>query len=257
MILALLLGDVTDRLAGADSLRSKGRQDRPALRRFYISDTGSLPRSVIVVATLVTRQIMSDTDFDIYVIQDPDGYLDLPPDSERKGDLQGQLYNLHRYFWARGDHPVYVKDLNDFVLQILVQVATKMGKIKTLVIAAHGAPGVFYIGKSPINGSEKDLAALRKLAPFFAKDANVYILACRCGQSEELLWKLSRAFGGVKVHGYTDYIVTTDYGITVTLEDGTENGGKHLVCLRNGKCTQTKDPLPRRKKRDWYMPRWH
>src|SRR5262245_1549610 len=49
MILALLLGDLTDRLAGADGPRSKGRQDRPALRRVHISDTGSLPRSAMLV----------------------------------------------------------------------------------------------------------------------------------------------------------------------------------------------------------------
>jgi len=196
---------------------------------------------------------MSETDFDIYVVQDPDSYLYLPPDSDRKGDLQGQLYNLYKFFSGRGDHPIYVKNIKDFVLQVTVQVLIKRqatfasgatAKIGTLVIAAHGAPGVFYIGSTPVNGDKDDLAELRKLAPFFARDANVYILACRCGQTQDLLVKLSGALGGVKVHGYTDYIVTKDYGFKATLNDGTEDGGKHLVCLRSGRCTETKDPIP-------------
>jgi len=204
---------------------------------------------------------MSDTDFDIYVIQDPDYYVYLPKDSESKDSLQGQLYNLHRFFAARRDNPIYVKSLKDFVLQVLVQVIIKRqaamaspagltslasggGKIRNLIIAAHGSPGVVYIGSNAITGSDKELAELRKLAPYFARDANVYVLACRCGQTEDLLRKLSGAFGGAKVHGYTDYIVTRDYGITVTLSDGTDNGGKHIVCFRTGKCTGTNAPLP-------------
>jgi hypothetical protein len=209
---------------------------------------------------------MPEKEIDIYTIQDPDTEKSGSAEHSKE-DLQGQLTNLHRHYQQKGVHTIYVKDIRDFVRQVQAQTQNKGAKIRNLIIAAHGWPGFVRIGKDPVNGSEDELAILGKLAPLFARDANVYLLSCRTGQKGELLKNFSRAFGGVKVHGYTGYIVTTDYWINVTLDDGTENDdgtgkkGKHVVCFKNRKegCEESKGSLPYPVKtgQDWRaLDRW-
>ena len=80
------------------------------------------------------------------------------------------------------------------------------------------------------------------LTPYFTKDASVYIMACRTGHSTKLLQKVSRALGGVPVHGYTNWITTTDFLATATVDTGVGDEykipgdekvyvGKHIICL--------------------------
>lgn len=185
---------------------------------------------------------MPGREIDIYTIQDPDS-IKSGDERHSKEDLQGQLTNLQRHYRNKGVHTIYVKDIHDFVRQVQAQTQNKGVKIRNLIIAAHGFPGFVYIGKNPVNGDDRELAILRKLAPSFARDANVYLLSCRTGQKDELLKKFSRAFGGVNVHGYTGFITTTDYWFKVNLDDGTEEGGKHVVCFRN-RCEESKRSLP-------------
>src|SRR5262245_57005071 len=160
------------------------------------------------------KQTMSGKQIDIYIVQYRDTY-DYEQTPERKDALKGQLYNLKRYF---GSGSIYVKDVDEFITQVFVQVVSKGARIRNLVIAAHGSPGVFYIGKNSITAGEQsdtEFASLRLLAPFFAKDANVYVLACRTAQREPVLQRLSHTLGGVKVHGYTAYIETTNNWISI------------------------------------------
>jgi hypothetical protein len=189
---------------------------------------------------------MPEKEIDIYTIQDPDTIKgDSGPHS--KEDLKGSLENMERHYRHRGVHTIYVKDIDDFVRQVQAEAQSKSAKIRNLIIGAHGAPGFVYLGKNPVNGDNKELATLGKLAPFFAKGANVYLLSCRTGQKEELLQGISSAFGGVNVHGYTARIETTDYWLNVSLdvEDVDDRGkkGKHVVCFKN-RCDESKGSLP-------------
>jgi hypothetical protein len=132
-----------------------------------------------------------------------------------------------------------VSDTNDFIKKVSNVAKGKGAKIKNLVIASHGGPGHFYFGNQLIDEDQNErLSRLRVLIPLLAEDADVYVLACRTGQDQALLMKMSWALGGVRVHGYTDYIRTTSYGLFVTLDDGVnaEAGGHEVVCLRN-KCS--------------------
>ena len=115
-----------------------------------------------------------------------------------------------------------------------------------MIIAAHGDVGVVRVGTTGVNGDKYDAATLAGLKPLLAKDANVYILACHTGQREETLRSLSNALGGVKVHGYTGSIVTSDYWIDVGMEEG-----KHIVCFKN-MCDEQKPPVisPEQQKKD-------
>jgi hypothetical protein len=69
-------------------------------------------------------------------------------------------------------------------------------------------------------------------------------MACRTGHATKLLQKVSRALGGVTVHGYANYITTTNYWLWASIDEGvgdeyTINSGtsfeevpvgKHIVC---------------------------
>lgn len=192
---------------------------------------------------------MSEKVFDIHIITDPDTVTRDGVSSDgkpiSKADLKAHLTNMRKHYENRGVHTIYVKDLGDLVRQVQGQAQKKGAKIRNLIIGAHGAYGVCRIGKTLVNGDKNDAAALRKLRPLFAKDANVYILACHTGQSENALKNISDAFGGVKVHGYTGNIVTTDYWLDV----GMNEEGEHLVCFKNLKdegCDKAKSLLPHR-----------
>lgn len=118
-------------------------------------------------------------------------------------------------------------------------ISQKRGKkIKTLVIAGHGASNHFDIGNEHV-GLDPDyverIDKLKLIAPSLAKDADVYILACKAGNDDKLLKRVSMALGGVRVHGYTGYIWTTSYWAFVTLDDSVnpEDGGHEVVCLSN------------------------
>jgi TolA-binding protein len=181
---------------------------------------------------------MSDNVIDIHAITDPDtvkrGDKEHPID-----DLKGQLTNMRRHYENRGIQTIYVKSLSDLVRQAQEQAKKKGTKIRNLIIAGHGDVGIVRVGTSGVNGDKYDAATLAGLKPFLAKDADVYILACHTGQREETLRSLSNALGGVKVHGYTGSIVTTDYWIDV----GMVEEGKHIVCFKN-RCDEPKAPVP-------------
>jgi hypothetical protein len=182
---------------------------------------------------------MSGKTIDIVVIQTPEKCVS----ATDKDNCEGYLSALSTYY--QYNSATTVKDIPDFINRIIAKVGSSGGRIKNLVIGSHGAGGhyaYFRIGNDIIdNGSPDKINSLRILAPFFAKDADVFILACHTGENRTLLEKVSTALGGVKVHGYTGRIETD--GITV--DDGTSGGGKQTVCLR-GNCTDTHQPLPDR-----------
>jgi hypothetical protein len=176
---------------------------------------------------------MSDKTMDLYLIQSPEAAF---PDED---NVRGYNRDLLRYF----KNSVPIIDLGDFICRIAREVGARRRLIKKLVIGSHGAGfgdgyGYFHIGKTLIRtGDDKEINTLKLIARFFVKDADVYLLACQTGQSTKLLRKVSAALGGVRVHGYTDYITTTNTGPFqwpfggVSVDDGTDDEGKEIVCL--------------------------
>lgn len=185
----------------------------------------------------------NDQTMNLYLIQDPDNLPHMPHDKDNEDDPRDYDENLLKYFKSS----VPVRDIWDFVFRISFEVAREKRLIKKLIIGSHGGyepagssgVGFFYIGKSYISaglGSAGEREVLKRVAQFFVKDADVYILACRTGNDKDVLQAVSKALGGIRVHGFTNYITTTDYGPLgiITLEDGTEDGGKHIVCVPGG-----------------------
>ena len=185
---------------------------------------------------------MSYRTMDLYLIQDPKTPLPKDPDPEAD-DPSG--YNEHLLRYYRNSVPI--RDVQDFLVRIRTEVMTRKRLIKRLIIGSHGGytggpsgVGYFYIGKTYMSEfSDKEFMLLSGVASFFVRNADVYIVACKTGNDSAVLRKLSKALGGVRVHGYTDYITTTNYGLFITLDDGTEDGGRHIVCLP-GDCSQVK-----------------
>jgi hypothetical protein len=183
---------------------------------------------------------------DLYLIQDPKTPLPRDPDPE-VDDPSG--YNEHLLRYYRNSVPI--RNIQDLLDRIRYEVTTRKRLIKRLIIGSHGAyvypypgarsgTGYFYIGKTYISESSDDeMMLLSGVARFFVRNADVYIVACKTGNDTAVLKKLSKALGGVRVHGYTDYITTTNYGLFVTLDDGTEDGGQHIVCLP-GDCSEVR-----------------
>ena len=79
------------------------------------------------------------------------------------------------------------------------------------------------------DGHEK-LEKLRILAPIFTRDANVYIMACKTGNDGTLLRRVSTVLGGVKVHGYTDFVTATNYLLWASVDDEADDGNREIVC---------------------------
>ena len=180
---------------------------------------------------------MSKT-IDIFVIQNTDSCSK----AIDKDNCEGYLLDLLGYYYFNG--AVTVTDIWSFIGTVTTKVMMSGGaKIKNLVIGSHGhgGPGAYFrIGNDVVDhASTKELTALTLLKPFFAKDADVFILACHTGQSKILLQRVSKSLGGVRVHGYTECIGTDGF----TLDDGTRDGGDQILCVL-GKCTNTDQQLP-------------
>ena len=178
---------------------------------------------------------------DIFVIQP----LDRCVSADNKDNCEGYLANILTYYKYNGAFTV--QDTDDFVRQISAMVRKSDGaKIKTLVIGSHGRDGrdgYFRIGNDVIDAfSVTELHTLKTLAPYFSQDADVFIMACKVGGNQRVLQKVSEALGGVRVHGYTANIITTEESV----DDGTRDGGKHVVCMRSN-CANTDQRLPARK----------
>jgi hypothetical protein len=175
---------------------------------------------------------MSDTDtFDLYLVQDPFYVL--------RDNAKGQLYNLLSYYAFSFKFTLPVNTTVDLVQKVMGVARARGQKLKTLVIASHGAAGTFYIGKDLIDrDADVYLSTLGQIAPFLDKNAEVYIVACFTAREREVLQKVSLALGGVRVHGYTEWIWTHNYGVLVTMDDSvnSEGGGHEIVCLAN-KCS--------------------
>jgi len=193
---------------------------------------------------------MSKT-IDVFVIQNTDKCVK----ADDKDNCEGYLQDLLRYYYFNG--AVAVADIWDFIAVVTKKVMMSGGaKIKNLVIGSHGHGGAgayFRIGSDVIDhASTTELTSLRLLRPCFAKDADVFILACHTGQSKVLLQKVSEALGGVRVHGYTENIETNGF----TLDDGTRDGGRQIVCIA-GKCTSTDQQPPARATPAPWLFKWH
>lgn len=179
---------------------------------------------------------------DLYFIQDPD--VVFPDDDNTRG------YNRDLIKYYKTSIPI--RNIHEFIARVSAEVAARRKLIKKLVIGSHGNGlvsdtgtrfGHFYIGETNLTEDDKRIELLKYIAPLLVKDADVYIVACKTGLATPLLQKVSKALGGVRVHGYTDYITTTNYLVFVTLDDGTDDEGAEVVCLP-GHCFN-KQLLPR------------
>ena len=159
-----------------------------------------------------------------------------------------------------------MRDISDFIQRVLTAVVTRRRLISKLVIGSHGAGipsgfGKFYIGLNTIDQDDDEkINRLRVLAAFFYKDADVYIMACKTGHATKLLQKVSRALGGVTVHGYTNYITTTNYWLWASIDEGVDDEyvifpdtsfeevhvGKHIVCWPTMCMDISHQPIPLR-----------
>jgi hypothetical protein len=167
----------------------------------------------------------------LYLIQSPEAVWQGGRDPLDRG------YNsdLLRYFHRKGSLPI--QDIGDFINRVFTEVTRRQALIRKLVIGSHGAGepnnvGHFRLGTTIItSGDDKEIQLMGTMRRFLARDAEVYILACRTGFATNLLRKLSAALGAVRVYGYTDFITTTSYGfLGVEVDDGTGDEGKELVC---------------------------
>jgi hypothetical protein len=170
---------------------------------------------------------------DIYLVQSPD----VVPESDGNPDHDSPKDFLRNMLKAYKTG-IPVRDVPDFVSRVMLEYFTKGKPVKKMVIGSHGAGlpngyGHFYIGHEFIaddkEGCEK-LEKLRILAPIFTRDANVYIMACKAGNDGTLLRRVSTVLGGVKVHGYTDFITATNYLLWASVDDETDDGSKEIVC---------------------------
>jgi hypothetical protein len=182
---------------------------------------------------------MSDG-IELYLIQSPETAF--PADDNTRG------YNRDLFKAYRNGIPV--SDITNFIHRVLIEVAVKRRRISKLVIGSHGSGipsgyGHFYIGLNRIDQDDDEkINRLRVLAPLFEKNADVYIMACRTGHATKLLQKVSRALGGVTVHGYTNYITTSNYWLWASIDEGVGDSytiypdtsfeevhvGKHIIC---------------------------
>lgn len=168
---------------------------------------------------------------ELYLIQSPESVW------QTDDNTRGYNRDLVRYYRKSGGIPIM--DLQDFVNRVFSEVTGRKALIKKLVIGSHGSGdpttrlgGVFYLGKNAVfHDSYQYLEILGTIKRFLVRDAAVYILACRTGNDTRVLQAVSRALGGVRVYGYTDYITSTSYGfLGVSVDDGTGDEGKEVVC---------------------------
>jgi hypothetical protein len=184
---------------------------------------------------------MANNTIELFLIQAPEHAY--PATDNVRGYNRGLL----KYF---GKKAIPVQDFADFLHRVLVEVVPTGKKISKLVIGAHGSAagvdgfGDIRIGESTLDYCDPRLDAFRLIAPFFTRDAQVYILACKTGWDTPLLRRISFLLGGVEVHGYTGFITTTDWGFFTTLDDDTDDGGVERVCWPQFCATLNDDGIP-------------
>jgi len=170
---------------------------------------------------------------DLYLVQSPD----VVPESDGNPDHDSPKDFLRNMLKAYKDS-IPVRDTADFRARVLVEFFSKRKLIKKMVIGSHGTGlpngyGIFHIGRDIImdddDGRQK-LDQLRVLAPLFAPDADVYIMSCKTGNDGSLLRRISIVLGGVRVHGYTDFVTATNYLLWASVDDETDDGNKEIVC---------------------------
>lgn len=169
----------------------------------------------------------------LYLIQSPDTVpsSDGNPDHDNPKDFLRNMLAAYR-------HSIPVRDIGDFVGRVLAEFFGRRRLVKKLIIGAHGyglpsGVGLFYIGKEIImndDDGEKKLERLRILRAVFAPNADVFIMACKTGNDGTLLRKVSAVLGGVRVHGYTDFVTATNYLLWSSVDDETDDGNQEIVC---------------------------
>jgi hypothetical protein len=165
---------------------------------------------------------------DLYLIQDP--ATAFPADDNTRG------YNRDLLDAYKGSIPV--RNIQHFILSVQMAVATKRAFVRRLVIGSHGAAfgdgnGSFHIGENTISYNDERMRQFIHLKPLFAPGGAVVLLSCRTGRDGALLRQVSRCFGGIPVHGFTDYITTSNYLFWTSVDDGTDDEGSEIVCLAN------------------------
>jgi hypothetical protein len=165
---------------------------------------------------------------DLYLVQDP--ATAFPADDNTRGYNRGLLDAY--------DGSLAVRNIQHLIILVQMEVALKHAPVRNLVIGSHGAAlgdgnGFFHIGENTLNYNDNRMLQFKVLRPLFAPDGAVFLLSCRTGRDATLLRQVSRCFGGIPVHGYTDYITTTNYLFLTTVDDGTDDEGSEIVCWPN------------------------
>jgi hypothetical protein len=170
---------------------------------------------------------------DIYLVQSPDVVpeSDGVPDHDSPKDFLRNMLKAYKT-------GIPVRDTPDFVGRVLYEYFSRAKLVKKMVIGSHGTGlptgyGIFHIGRDIImddDDGHKKLEKLRVLAPIFTRDADVYIMACKTGNDGTLLRRVSTALGGVKVHGFTDFVTATNYWLWASVDDETDDGNKEIIC---------------------------
>ena len=171
---------------------------------------------------------------DIYLVQSPD----VVPESDRNPDHDSPKDFLRNMLKAYKTG-IPVRDVPDFVGRVMLEYFTKGKPVKKMVIGSHGAGlpngyGHFYIGHEFIADdakrgtrnsrnsgfSRRSSPAMRTFTSWLARPVT---MAPCCG-------RVSTVLGGVKVHGYTDFVTATNYLLWASVDDETDDGSKEIVC---------------------------
>ena len=177
---------------------------------------------------------MSGT-MDIYLVSDPDVALeDAGPGNASPRDYLNNMLKA----WIGS---IRVRDVAHFNACVLYQYFSRQKKVRKMVIGCHGTGlttgyGMFEIGTDIISDDDDGHKLLQKmmiLRPVFALNADVYIMACKTGNDASLLRRISVALGNVRVHGYTDFVTSTNYlcdRLSYSVSDETDDGNNEIVC---------------------------
>jgi hypothetical protein len=97
----------------------------------------------------------------------------------------------------------YIRDVPDFVFQVLQECAQKKDVIDVLRISGHGSNKHFRIGASVIDSVRLPGFAgeLKKIVPVLNPRGIVVIENCHAGETGLLLGEFSKVLGGIVVSG--------------------------------------------------------
>ena len=106
--------------------------------------------------------------------------------------------------WLGGGN--YVKNVKDFVFQVINECSVRNDVIDQLNISGHGSNAHFRIGNDAITGDSLVGFSdeLRKIVPHLNPKGLVVLETCHAGEAGSLMGFFSQVLGGIKVVGRED-----------------------------------------------------